>query len=314
MAEKLNLPDKEICDKYLDGMSTPKLAKEYNCSITPIFKILRNNNIKIRSISEANTIWITEKNNLNLIYLPVKKICDEYKNGMSIPDLARQYDCDVKTIKKRLCENGIRLKTFPKIPTEKICNEYKNGMSTPDLAEKYNCSVNAIRKRLNDNMIEFRSISEALTGKEVSQEKRQRISASHQGIPYDEWEDFSKKQGYCNLFNSSLKEAIRLYFGNKCFMDNEPEKNGRSPSVHHVNFDKRCGCSATQFCIFVPVKAKWNSIFNGNKEHNRWYWYSFLMNKIFIEHPNYFTYHIPVWGMNELEYNYSYVFEKFRRK
>ena len=28
MAEKLNLPDKEICDKYLDGMSTPKLAKE----------------------------------------------------------------------------------------------------------------------------------------------------------------------------------------------------------------------------------------------------------------------------------------------
>jgi hypothetical protein len=96
-------------------------------------------------------------------------------------------------------------------------------------------------------------------------------------------------------------------------MDNEPEENERALSVHHVNYDKRCGCDATQFCIFVPVKAKWNIIFNGSKEHNRWYWYSFLMNKIFIEHPNYFAYHIPVWGMNELEYNYDYVFEKFRR-
>ncbi len=93
-------------------------------------------------------------------------------------------------------------------------------------------------------------------------------------------------------------------------MDNEPEENGDALSVHHVNFDKRCGCNATQFCIFIPVTRSWNTIFNGNKKYNRWYWYSFLMNKIFTEHPNYFAYHIPVWGMNELEYNYNYVFAK----
>ena len=97
-------------------------------------------------------------------------------------------------------------------------------------------------------------------------------------------------------------------------MNNEPEPNRNTLSVHHVGYDKRCGCDATQFCIFIPVTRSWNSIFNGNKKHNRYYWYTFLMNKIFIEHPNYFTFHIPVWGMNELEYNYSYVFEKFRRK
>lgn len=97
-------------------------------------------------------------------------------------------------------------------------------------------------------------------------------------------------------------------------MDNEPEENGRKLSDHHVNYDKRCGCDTTQFCIFVPVKNKWNIKFNGSKEKNRWYWYSFLMVKIFMEYPNYFIYHIPVWGMNELEYNYNYVFEKFRRR
>lgn len=147
-------------------------------------------------------------------------------------------------------------------------------------------------------------------------ENRILASCRKLGISREDWTGFtpSQKSGYCNLFNLPLKETVRLYFDDKCFMDNEPEENGKALCVHHVNYDKRCGCNATQFCIFIPVKAKWNKFFNGCKKYNRWYWYSFLMNKIFIEHPNYFTYHIPVWGMNELEYDYSYVFEKFRRK
>ena len=142
----------------------------------------------------------------------------------------------------------------------------------------------------------------------------QREQASMIGENNPAWKGGVSKQSYCYLFNETLKEAHRRYFGYKCFIDNEPEENGRKLSDHHVGYDKRCGCDATQFCIFVPVKTKWNTKFNGSKKYNRWYWYSFLMNKIFIEHPNYFVYHIPVWGMDTLEYNYNYVFEKFRRR
>jgi len=128
------------------------------------------------------------------------------------------------------------------------------------------------------------------------------------------WKGGISFEPYCVKFNESLKDAHRRYFNYLCFMDNEPEENGYKLSDHHVGYDKRCGCDAPNFCIFVPVKKKWNTIFNGNSEKNKWYWYTFLMKKIFMEHPNYFTYHIPVWGMNELEYNYSYTFEKFRRR
>ena len=157
-------------------------------------------------------------------------------------------------------------------------------------------------------------MSDIKTKQYKDMEERILQSCRLQKISRKKWSGFGPKDKYCNLFNLSLKEAIRLYFNNVCFMDGEPEENGYSLCVHHVNYDKRCGCNATQFCIFVPVKAKWNIKFNGNKENNRWYWYSFLMRKIFMEHPNYFAYHIPVWGMNELEYNYDYVFEKFRSK
>jgi Mor family transcriptional regulator len=301
MTKKLILPDKEICDKYLVGMSSVELGKEYGCSYQTIINRLINNDIKIRSISEIRT-----KN--YQIDLPIKEICDKYITGISPRKLAEEYNCCTNTIVKRLNDNNIKIRSNSEaqtdqykveLPIETIIEKYINNITPEKLAREYKCSETAIRKRLNDNNIKIRSLSEVLENREIPQEERERKSA--------------QPQKYCYLFNLTLKEAVRLYFNNNCFIDNEPEENGRNLSVHHVNYDKRCGCDATQFCIFVPVKAKWNTIFNGSKDKNKWYWYSFLMNKIFIEHPNYFTYHIPVWGMCELEYNYKYVFEKFRK-
>ena len=120
--------------------------------------------------------------------------------------------------------------------------------------------------------------------------------------------------GYCRKFNENFKVVIRRYFG-CCFMTGKKyDDNGNELSIHHVNYMKSCGCSSPSLCIYIPVTSVWNIKFNGSKEHNRWYWYSYLMIQIFLRHPNYFVFHIPVWGMSELEYNYSYVFEKFRRR
>ena len=167
------------------------------------------------------------------------------------------------------------------------------------------------------NYIKNNRIGGKSAGYTFSEETKENLRGSRPSITGDKnpnWKGGISNSSYCYKFNESLKDAHRRYFNYLCFMDNELEENGNKLSDHHVGYDKRCGCDATQFCIFVPVKAKWNIKFNGSKEHNRWYWYTLLMIKIFIEHPNYFAYHIPVWGMNELEYNYSYVFEKFRRK
>lgn len=42
------LPEKEICEDYIIGKPTTHIAKEYNCSLTLIIRILNDNNIKIR--------------------------------------------------------------------------------------------------------------------------------------------------------------------------------------------------------------------------------------------------------------------------
>lgn len=48
MPAKINLPEQEIIDKYNNGLSIYKLSKEYNCSIGPITKVLKENNIKMK--------------------------------------------------------------------------------------------------------------------------------------------------------------------------------------------------------------------------------------------------------------------------
>lgn len=48
---------KEMCEKYISGISTHKLSNEYLISVTTILRILRYNNIKIKTYSES---WVYE--------------------------------------------------------------------------------------------------------------------------------------------------------------------------------------------------------------------------------------------------------------
>lgn len=94
-----------------------------------------------------------------------------------------------------------------------------------------------------------RKISEGNKGKIISGEARRRISASHQGITYDEWEDFANDKLYCPAFNERCRESNRNKYGRVCFVCGKPEIENltktnkmRKLSVHHVNMQKEQGC------------------------------------------------------------------------
>ena len=125
------------------------------------------------------------------------------------------------------------------------------------------------------------------------------------------WKGGVSYDSYCKFFDEPLKNAIRNYFDNVCFEcgENIEENKNRKMSVHHVNYQKSCGCDNTQFCIYVPLCGSCHISTN----HNRWYWYSYFMTKLAMRNPNYYAYHIPVVFYDEPSYNYSYVFKKNMR-
>lgn len=118
---------------------------------------------------------------------------------------------------------------------------------------------------------------------------------------------------YCKFFDNPLKDAVRNYFDNLCFeCDGDIEKNKcRKMSVHHINYQKNCGCDNTQFCVYIPLC---NSCHGKSSNGNRWYWYLHFMTELALRNPNYYAYHIPVVYYDEPCYNYAYVFEKNRTR
>lgn len=163
----------------------------------------------------------------------------------------------------------------------------------------------------------------------ISESRNQKLSKSHIGkiMPYyirikigdaqlgeknHNWKGGISIGDYCKFFDEPLKDAVRNYFDNICFnCDRDIEENGnRKMSVHHVNYQKDCGCDNTQFCIYVPLCNKCH----GESGHNRWYWYIKFITELALMNPNYYAYHIPVVFYDEPSYNYSYVFEKNRKR
>lgn len=282
MPKKLDLPEKEICEKYLNGMSTVEIAKEYRCSDPTIADRLHRNGIEIRSLPETFRGKRSNEDHPRYIKLPIKEICRKYLNGMSISDLSNEYKCDSAVIKRRLHNNNIEIKTTSEInkdgrmsgenngryinlPIEEISKKYLDGINPYQLGEEYGCSPPTIVNKLLDNKIKIRSNSEAQKGKKMSQENRERISASLQGISYDEWESFALEQKYCPLFDEKCRESNRNKYGRICFLtglseDKNITKSGklRKLSVHHYDMDKQQGCDGKKWKL-VPLCMEYHA-------------------------------------------------------
>lgn len=102
-------------------------------------------------------------------------------------------------------------------------------------------------------------ISKAQIGKIISEESRKKLSATCQGIPYDEWECFAKEQPYCPAFNEACRESNREKYSRRCFICGLPESENRTKtgkirklSVHHIDMNKQQGCDGNRWKL-IPT-------------------------------------------------------------
>ena len=121
-----------------------------------------------------------------------------------------------------------------------------------------------------------RKISEAKKGHTVTEEVKRKLSKANKGDKCHFWKGGISFEPYCIKFNKDYKEGIRERFERKCFLcDMTEEGNGRALDVHHVNYNKDCGCDDT-VCICVPLCHSCHSKTNGNRD----YWQTLIMQKL----------------------------------
>lgn len=216
--------------------------------------------------------------------------------------------CETPTEKLPWIDDDI---TFAEKGYKSIWLKPKSGKPVWAICQGENCEREGGRGRwvAFQSCVEFCHSCAVRT--EESRRKRSENRAGVSGENSPNWKGGISLDDYCKFFDEPMKDAIRNYFDNLCFECGETveENKGRKMSVHHVNYQKRCGCDNTQFCIYVPLCMKCHGESNGN----RWYWYNKFMTDLALMNPNYYAHHIPVVYYDEPSYNYSYVFEKQRR-
>lgn len=114
-------------------------------------------------------------------------------------------------------------------------------------------------------------MSEVKKGKKASDETRLKMSESHSGENHYNWQGGKSFEPYCPKFNEAFKEEIRDKFDRICFIcgKTEYENCGRKLSVHHVEYNKNCGCDDSLSCDFVPLCMSCHAK-TSNSRRNYW--------------------------------------------
>lgn len=140
---------KEICDMYKQGKTQREIADYFLCGINIIRRVLYDNNIKIDKKSKKSDVWNYQK-----------EICNMYKQGKTITEVAQYYSCSHSTIKRILKHNNIKKNVYHKSDAwnyeKEICKIYQTtNLSTNDLGKKFECTTSTICDILTKNNIKI---------------------------------------------------------------------------------------------------------------------------------------------------------------
>ena len=143
----LILDDKydEIRSLYLSGFSSNKIATLFRVDKASIVKILKQLGVKIRT------------NSLNINKQELEELIQDYKNGYSLRELAKRYDCSGPGLKDFLIKKGVDLRQKYSILDDaeaqvSLIKDYTSStMKLRDIQDKYHCSYATLLKVLSLN-------------------------------------------------------------------------------------------------------------------------------------------------------------------
>ena len=131
--------DKEILKKFKAGATYSELAKEYGLSSIRIGQIVRK-------------LWKDKPDGRgDKINVPIKKIIELYKAGLSGAQIASKFKISATTIHSILMKNDIPLRIYSKegaCPDE-VARLKKKGLTTKEIAKMLNCGVGQVNYAYN---------------------------------------------------------------------------------------------------------------------------------------------------------------------
>lgn len=155
---KIDIPKKTLKDLYENQkLSIAQIASKLGYSNSPIHRLLKECQIKIRSISEAKEKFNISKKELRNLY---------WKQKLSTAEIAKKYGCNHVTIVNRMKKYGIKSRghlglTKPiRIPKKGLEYLYQTrNLSLDKIAKILHCSESGLQRKMKNFQIKPRPIS-----------------------------------------------------------------------------------------------------------------------------------------------------------
>jgi cytochrome c553 len=113
-------------------------------------------------------------------------------------------------------------------------------------------------------------IAESRVGTHPTEETRIKMSASHQGVPEDDWKQFSSVGVYCKKWTDpilKIRKRVRARYKNICIFCGAGvgDNDNKQMSVHHVTRDKTTCCDGNKSEWLFATLCKQCHSREGNK-------------------------------------------------
>lgn len=128
---KIVLPKEQVQTliiKYQQGISQSKLEKEFGISRSVISRILRENNVKVRDVKEANTTKIPDNVQDQIVY-------NYTILGQGLQTAGKSFGYSQKTVETLLKNRGVKLRTY---------------IEAKDVQRKYHVDDNFFKRQSSD--------------------------------------------------------------------------------------------------------------------------------------------------------------------
>jgi len=136
--------EKDICDSYLAEESFPSLEARYGEFYTTINDVLTKHGIPHRRVGYLKQVLKGKET----------EVVDKYVGGMSIRDLALEYEVDRTVINRIICQSGTPFRATSKSNVKKVYDKeqirsrYEAGESASSIARKVGVCCSTVMKEL----------------------------------------------------------------------------------------------------------------------------------------------------------------------
>jgi DNA-binding CsgD family transcriptional regulator len=156
----------EICRRYEAGESSAEIAADYNMDPSGIRLVLKRNNVKTRSIKEANQL---AKSKVEKVYSEEQRefACQKYLEGYSYKQIFEMLGCGSRTSVQSVIESrGLKRprkksNRFTHQQLKEICKRYEAGDSAPMIAKEFGTNSSVVCKLLASHGIQARDAAQA---------------------------------------------------------------------------------------------------------------------------------------------------------